>query len=315
MRFLLYLFLVATVAQVHAEPAVGFGQAKQMLKEHVYYDRNQSEFGTIYCGCNWQWKGRSGGRVDLESCGFKVRARPNRAKRIEYEHIVPAHSLGHQRQCWQQGGRKNCSRSDPAFRRMYVDLRNLSISVGEYNADRSNYRFTALPGTELQHGACPSKVDFKQRAAEPRDAAKGLVARTYQYMHDRYNLPMSKSQQRVMMAWAKTYPPSEWEIERERRMQRVTGHANPFVTGEKTWKLGHRNEGAGLEGLPQRHRNTQRENQNLNNGIIRGNKNSKVYHLPAGCPSYNAMAPHNRVRFKTESEAVSAGYRKAGNCR
>jgi len=48
-------------------------------------------------------------------------------------------------------------------------------------------------------------------------------------------------------------------------------------------------------------------------GNIIGNRNSRIYHLP-GCRSYNAVAEHNRVYFKTETEAVAAGFRKARNC-
>jgi hypothetical protein len=46
---------------------------------------------------------------------------------------------------------------------------------------------------------------------------------------------------------------------------------------------------------------------------IIGNRNSGIYHWP-GCPSYNRIAPKNRVYFKTRTEAERAGYRAARNC-
>ena len=46
---------------------------------------------------------------------------------------------------------------------------------------------------------------------------------------------------------------------------------------------------------------------------IKGNKNSKIYHLP-GCGSYDQISEKNIVWFKTEEEAQAAGYRKARNC-
>jgi methylphosphotriester-DNA--protein-cysteine methyltransferase len=46
---------------------------------------------------------------------------------------------------------------------------------------------------------------------------------------------------------------------------------------------------------------------------IIGNRNSGIYHWP-GCPSYNRIAPRNRVYFKTRAEAEQAGYRAARNC-
>jgi endonuclease YncB( thermonuclease family) len=48
-------------------------------------------------------------------------------------------------------------------------------------------------------------------------------------------------------------------------------------------------------------------------GQIIGNKNSKIYHL-SNCPDYSRISPQNRVPFKSEAEAVKAGYRKAKNC-
>lgn len=292
-----------------------FQEAKSMARQSVYFDRNTADLGTAYCGCKWEWAGRSGGRIDFGSCGFETRAQENRAKRIEWEHIVPAHSLGHQRQCWQNGGRGNCESNDPVFVRMHNDLHNLTPTVGEFNADRSNYRFSPLPGVQLKHGACPSKVDFKQRAAEPRDESKGMVARVYMNMHDRYDLPMSSSQQRLLMAWHKTFPVTAWERQRNDRIARIMGYSNPFVTGEKTWTLGHRNGGEGLADFKQVAAKAKPRGEQPGTGPIHGNKNSKIFHLPEGCPSYDAMAPHNRVLFETTSQAEAAGYRQARNCR
>ncbi|WP_145840202.1 endonuclease [Marinobacter sp. P4B1] len=307
--------LLALSLSSYADTPSSFRQAKVWAKEYVYLDRNTSDYGTLYCGCQWRWTGESGGRIDLEGCGYEIRAQENRAKRIEWEHIMPAHSLGHQRQCWQEGGRRNCVSNDAVFNVMYVDLFNLTPVVGEFNADRSNYRFTQFPASApYQHGACPSRVDFSQRAAEPRPEARGLVARTYMYMHDRYNLPMSRAQQQIMMAWDRQYPVTDWERVRHDRIAAVMGHENPFVTGAKTWSLGHTNSGEGL-----RHAGSSLSAKDSHSidlpGPIHGNRNSKVYHLPTGCPSYNAMADRNRVEFSSEAEAIAAGYRKAGNCR
>ena len=49
-------------------------------------------------------------------------------------------------------------------------------------------------------------------------------------------------------------------------------------------------------------------------GQIKGNKATKVYHLP-GCPDYNSISPGNVVTFATEQDARKAGYKIAGNCK
>ena len=45
-------------------------------------------------------------------------------------------------------------------------------------------------------------------------------------------------------------------------------------------------------------------------GIIKGNKNSKIYHLP-GQKDYDKINPKNVVYFNSEAEAQAAGYRVA----
>lgn len=288
-----------------------FEKAKIELRKKVYHDRNRSSLGTLYCGCDWTWLGRSGGRVDLASCDYEVRADHNRAQRIEWEHVVPAWVLGHQRQCWQHGGRENCKRTDPVFRRMEADMHNLSPAIGEVNGDRSNYRFGVLPSTPQQYGACPTKTDFKRRATEPRDAVKGQIARIYFYMHDRYGLSMSRQQQQLFMAWNKMYPVSDWERERDRRVARSMGHSNPFVTGALTWSIGHKPSGEGLKARAPAYQPVAAAAA----GAVIGNRSSKVYHLPFGCPGYTQVGEKNRVQFNSEIEAGAAGYRRAGNCR
>lgn len=83
-----------------AEGINSFSQAKAAAVK-VHADAP----GTFYCGCKINWQGKKG-VVDLQSCGYQVRKNENRASRVEWEHVVPAWQFGHQRQCWQDGGRK-----------------------------------------------------------------------------------------------------------------------------------------------------------------------------------------------------------------
>lgn len=288
---------------------LSFEAAKTQAREQIYHDRNA--LGSLYCGCSWEWTGRSGGRPDLQACGYQIRAQPNRAQRIEWEHIVPASLFGQQRQCWQQGGRSNCKRTDPLFNRMEADLHNLTPTVGEVNADRSNYRFGVLPSAPRQHGRCDFKVDFKARVAEPRNAVKGQIARTYFYMHDHYDLQLAQQQQRLLMAWDKQFPVSEWEHLRNQRASTLMGHDNPFVTGTRYWTLHHRNQADGLKSVTVK----PASKESAAHAGVRGNRRSQLYHLPRGCPGYRQIGENNRVEFGSEAEAMAKGFRKAGNCR
>lgn len=294
--FLLYPFVV------FATPPTNFTEAKIVAKEKIYFDK---QGGTIYCGCDYEWQGKSGGTIDLQSCGYQVRKQEKRAKVLEWEHIVPAHNFGHFLQCWSKGGgRKNC-KNDPIYNLMEGDLFNLAPSIGEVNGDRSNFNFGALSGSGNEsYGQCSSQVNFKERTFEPRDEVKGMVARVYFYMYDRYDIKMSDSQTQLLMAWDKMYPVNEWEIERDNRIAKVMGFHNPFVTGEKQWSRNFKNSGEGKI-----------INAATRNNQIIGHKKTKTYHLPKGCPSYLSVNEENRVYFATEASAKKQGYKKALNCK
>lgn len=112
-----------------------------------------------------------------------------------------------------------------------------------------------------------------------------------------------------MMAWHKQFPVTEWERERDRRITKRMGHHNPFVTGERTWSLGHKNVADGVVSY------LTVQNETNKSLPIKANKNSKVYHLPSGCPGYKQISQANTIEFKYEDDAIAAGFRKAGNCR
>lgn len=308
------IFLLLLNAPAFADPPTNFASAKVVAKQQIFFDQTTGGLGDLYCGCHWDWVGRSGGRINADSCGYETRAQQVRAERIEWEHIVPAWTIGHQRQCWQNGGRKNCVANDSLFRTIEADLFNLYPSVGEVNGDRSNYQYAVVGSVSSQYGACASKVDFKQRTTEPRDEVKGLVARVHFYMYDRYGLSMSRQQQQLFIAWSRQHPVSAWEQEWNERTAQVMGHDNPFVSGERSWSLGHRSSRGGLVSAAPEVA-SQAPSAITSESPIIGNKNSKVFHLPAGCPSYSLVSLRNQVPFENEAEALAAGYRKAGNCR
>ncbi|MQG95998.1 endonuclease [Pseudomonas sp. MN1F] len=306
----------AAIPAAFATPPATFTEAKVVAKQKIYLDQGNSAMGELYCGCKWTWVGKSGGRADLKSCGYETRKLQTRAERTEWEHIVPAWTFGHQRQCWQNGGREQCVDTDPTFRSMEADLFNLYPSVGEVNGDRSNFNYGMVSGGAPQYGQCATKIDFQQKTAEPRDEVKGLVARTTFYMFDRYKLSMSRQQQQVLMAWDKQHPVTAWEKQRDQRIAAIMGHNNPFVTGERKWALGYTPQGAAAvptTAVKETAKPTLAST--AASGAVVGNRNSHVYHLASGCPGYSQVSQKNQVAFGSEAEALAAGYRKAGNCK
>lgn len=209
---------------VNGKGAVGhrdFNSAKKVLPG-IFTGELKEEF---YCGCQYEGKA-----IDLASCGYVARKNENRARRIEWEHIVPAWEIGHQRQCWQNGGRKNCSESDSVYQVAEGDLNNLVPSIGEVNGDRSNFPYSQWASNpEPIYGQCKTVVDFQLKRAQPRPEVRGRIARVFFYMHERYKLGISKQDRQLMCAWAKTYPIDQWEVTRNERIVALQGEGNRYV--------------------------------------------------------------------------------------
>lgn len=179
----------------------------------------------IYCGCRYV-----GTVVHLSSCDAKPRKNAIRAGRIEWEHVVPAWVIGHQRQCWHAGGRKNCTENDPVFQLAEGDLNNLVPAIGEINGDRNNFAYGVLsPEPSRMYGDCATVVDVKAKSVQPRPEVRGRVARITLYMSHTYRLALSKKDKKMMCAWAKTHPVDAWERTRNERIVRWQGTGNLFV--------------------------------------------------------------------------------------
>lgn len=217
--FILVLTVLLPAKGMTATPK-SFSSAKRVISK--IYSQNPVSF---YCNCKYySIKGKL--KTDFNSCGYTPRKNAKRAARIEWEHVVPAWWLGHQRQCWQNGGRRNCRKTDPVFRKAEADIMNLVPAVGEVNGDRSNYRFGMIEGEARRYGQCDMEIDFKRRVAEPTADRRGDIARTYFYMSKKYNIKISSSQKKLFNAWNKQDPESGWEKKRNKMIAVINNESN-----------------------------------------------------------------------------------------
>ena len=165
-----------------------------------------------------------------DSCGYETRKSERRASRIEWEHVVSMWHVGHQLQCWQNGGRSNCRKVSDKFKQMEADLHNLVPTIGEQNGDRSNYQHGMIEGEARVYGErIDSEVDFKGRIFEPRPEVRGDIARTYFYFREKYGFNLSRKQTQLFKAWSKDDPVDQWERERNLAIQAIQGDSNFFV--------------------------------------------------------------------------------------
>lgn len=224
------LLLISTVS--NAGPTDSFSTAKNILMTDVYSDHRV----TLYCSAPFDNKNNV-----ITPAGFTTDKYLKRAKRIEWEHVVPAENFGRTFKEWREGhsrcmnskgkafkGRNCTSKVNIEYRYMQSDLYNLYPAIGAVNALRSNFNFTMLPNEESDFGSCQMKL--ANTKAEPPVQARGRIARTYLYMEQRYKrYRMSNSQRKLMTAWDKQYPVSDWECIRAERIRAIQGNANNVV--------------------------------------------------------------------------------------
>lgn len=231
---LVALAFIALEARVPKPPSDTELPKKRSFRENskILLEIYQGELAAdLYCGCKFSGKES----IDFSSCDFEPRDNPRRksyarAERIEWEHMVTAHNMGKFRQCWQNGGRKNCVETDPEFQIMEGDLHNLYPSIGEINGDRSNYMFSQWSSNPLlMYGTCQTVVDFKQKKAQPRPEARGIIARAHFYMEEEYGIKLSNQDRKLFTAWSNAHPVTALECTRDSLIALYQGNHNRFV--------------------------------------------------------------------------------------
>jgi deoxyribonuclease-1 len=214
------------------ESIESFNKAKKNLERLIYVDHRE----TLYCGAEFDSK-----KNVIPPAGFTTAKHKKRAKRIEWEHVVPAENFGRTFTEWRDGhpqcvsskgksfkGRKCASKMNKEYRLMQSDMYNLFPAIGAVNAMRSNYNFVAQVDAKSGFGSCDMKIN--NRKAEPPMEARGRIARTYIYMDATYKrYSMSKSQKQLMNAWDRMYPVSDWECDRANRIEKLQSSENSLM--------------------------------------------------------------------------------------
>lgn len=236
--FCIFIIAITSAAFSLADPKgnttiQSFNKSKKTLLNEVYYDHRE----TFYCGCPFTMK-----KKVIPSEKYTPRRINKRSKRIEWEHIVPAHAFGQSFIEWREGhpdcvdrkgkafkGRNCASKMNIQYRLMQADMYNLVPAVGEINGLRSNYSYSMIPGEKREFGNCDMEIENQK--AEPAPHIRGNIARTYMYMEWAYpgHGIISKKNKKLFEAWDKADPVDEWERERSRRIEAIQGNENPFI--------------------------------------------------------------------------------------
>ncbi|WP_417696283.1 endonuclease [Psychromonas sp.] len=211
-----------------------FSSAKKKLEKEIYLTSQDRH--TLYCEAEFDSK-----KNIIPPNGFESDKYQKRAKRVEWEHVVPAENFGRNFSEWRTGnpicvtskgeaykGRRCAEKANEEYRYMQADMYNLYPAIGSVNASRRNYNFVMLGDIKNSFGSCAMKIENSK--AEPPVGSRGVIARTYLYMDSFYDhYKMSKQQRQLMNAWNKTYPVSAWECERAKRISKIQGSNNEIL--------------------------------------------------------------------------------------
>lgn len=221
------LFIITSLSY-----GASFSKSKKILTKKIYMDNQK----TFYCKNPYKLNNKKKAIIISDNNFYSPRKTHyksgkinTRAKRVEWEHIMPAYNFARHLSCWKEGGRKACKK-DKVFKRMEADMHNLVPAIGEVNGNRSNYRYAAGKPKIGQYGKCNVQVDFKNKRAYVDESIKGDIARAYFYMSEKYKIRLSKSERKMMEIWSKNDPVDKWEITKNKRIEKYQGNKNRFIT-------------------------------------------------------------------------------------
>lgn len=115
------------------------------------------------------------------------------------------------------------------FRFMENDLYNLIPVVEEIAGTRHKFKFEIIPEkAPVEKEICGLKISGQ--IAEPPEAVRGDIARTYFYMDRAYPRKIIKKGERALLEdWSAADPVDAGECGRCKKIEKIQGNSNPFV--------------------------------------------------------------------------------------
>jgi exonuclease III len=173
----------------------------------------------------WQQIYGSGG-ADLY-CGFPI----ERGERFNVEHVFARSWMRDFLNC---GSRTACERNSARYRRMEADLHNLYPAFQPANEQRADHAFAEIPGEQSSITDCDFEIarvggGQPERVVEPREPAKGEIARAILYMQQEYAIPPRQNLQSLLEEWNSEDPPDAEEQRRNDLIASIQGTRNTFI--------------------------------------------------------------------------------------
>jgi deoxyribonuclease-1 len=223
LRLLFYLLLFVPIQISNA--SVNKEQKSQLMG--IY----QSHRYTFFCDQSFDGNGDS----LIQNC----KNCPLIKNRIIWMAIIPEWELAKDKMCYREKlcvnnsgvrfkGVRCCLEIDENFKRMSSDLYNYVPELNLLKKQRSHYQFGLISDNDSNQ-LCHFYIDKKNKLVEPSPHLRGMIARTYLYMRDTYQLALAGDELRLYQAWHQQYPVTEWERERNNKIKEIQGKKNPYI--------------------------------------------------------------------------------------
>lgn len=150
--------------------------------------------------------------------------------RGDIEHIYSLHWVARALKC---GDIDQCEHNNARFNRIAADLHNLYPARPMIIRARKDFQFGQIPGEFREFFECDFESSKPDKVVEPREVARGNIARAIFYMHTQYELPISETMLKHLKQWNLADPPSKDEYRRNDAIELLQGTRNPFIDNPK----------------------------------------------------------------------------------
>ena len=187
--------------------------AHQTITPLFWSQLYNENYHTLYCALNKE----AASKIDTQ---------------ITPVHVYPTPWLNASFACNNTATANNCpTNKSSLYQSAATDLHNLWPALSRYSNARASLPFIEIAGENMLFPQEQCDFEKNQNGIEPRDYAKGEIARTLLYMLWKYRLA-DHGMLTLLVNWANTYPVTHEETWRNDKIEKIQGNRNPFIDNE-----------------------------------------------------------------------------------
>lgn len=195
---------------------------------HIYADHRY----TFFCHQSFSAQGL----VHIKAC----EQCPTQTTPIQWMALVPTKKMAQHLLCYQEKicidnkgqrfkGLRCCQHNNEIYQQMQKDLHNFVPELPFLKQQRQRLVFGNISVETDAYPEC-FVIDKKRKILIPSREVRGMIARTYLYMRDKYHITLTPEETRLYLDWHQEYPVSVWERKRNQRIQDIQGNSNHYVS-------------------------------------------------------------------------------------